>query len=42
MIVWLSKDGKSENELFVIRQRMEQMWTSWWLAEETEMLDTIR
>ena len=42
MIVWLNKDGESENEIFVIRQRMEQMWTRWWLAEETEMLHTIR
>jgi len=36
------KDGESENEIFVIRQRMEQMWPRWWFAEETDMLHTIR
>ena len=42
MIVWLNKDGESVNEIFAIRWNMEQMWTWWWLAEETEMLHIIR
>jgi len=42
VIVWLNKDGESVNEIVVIHQRMEKLRTWWWLAEETEMLHTIR